>query len=293
MVQQPQKRRGAALVVGVLAGGAGLLQWAASPSVRSFIAPEVGVAPHAAAPFVADSACMRMPEARGEAAPRTMMRGRYPNRSGNNRQGGPRNPIWVTRKAVLAYSVKDEETNEPAAGVLRRMWDMYDMDFEKMRCEQSRYFRLRQKNKEWREKFEHNIWRRDKKRRSRKELEEEWQQWMRTVGRKMGLTQPILYGGPMAQMTPEEEEVFTPSKGVNHFAHIDKTPGLIRYKEAFSEMEDMKPGRWNHDGTAEMMFKIWRRPLTKYPFDIGTLRKRTRGKVAHGNVMGGGLPGAV
>jgi len=211
------------------------------------------------------------------------MRGKYPNRSGKNLQGGPRNPIRVNRKPVLAYALNDEENKEPGGSVLRRMWEMYDMNFEKMVFERARYWRLKAQRKKWTADYKMNLGRRRKERRLKRQLEEDWQQWMRTTGRKQGLTEPVIYNGPLIKMSPEEEENFTPGKGINPFKGLDKSLGKIRWKEAWGEMEDMKPGRWNHDGTAEMMFKIWRRPLHKHPYDIGN--KGKRGPVTRGNVM--------
>ena len=86
---------------------------------------------------------------RGEAVPKTQMRGRYADgdRSRKNNQGGGRLPIPCQRNPVLAYANADE--NEPGASVLRRMVDMYDLEHCRMVGERQRYFRLEHRDRKF------------------------------------------------------------------------------------------------------------------------------------------------
>merc|ERR1719195_1393525 len=106
-----------------------------------------------------------------------------------------------------------------------------------MVAEKSRYFGLEAQDKKWRADFSMRTGRRRKERRVKQQLEEEWAQWMRTTGRKKGLTEPVIYNGPIVKMTPEEEEAFEPATGINPFKNNEKTMGKIHWKEAWGEME--------------------------------------------------------
>mmetsp|Transcript_124498 Transcript_124498/g.311316 ORF Transcript_124498/g.311316 Transcript_124498/m.311316 type:complete len:297 (-) Transcript_124498:138-1028(-) len=278
-------RRRGPIVVGFLAGCAALV--GPSSLREAFMAPARGaIGQVPAAPMVAASAELRLEEARGDATPRTQMHGRYPDRSRKNLQGGPELPIRVNRKPVLAYSINDEENKEPGGSVLRRMWEMYDMNYEKMVAERQRYFRIKAQRQKWVNSFWMETGRKRKERRLRLEREQEWQQWMRTTGRKQGLSDPVVYNGPIIKMSKEEQDkMMSVDKGAGFLKSVaPKKPGkpVKGWKKTWGDMEDMKPGRWNHDGTAELMFKIWKRPLHKHPYDIG---KKLTGVVRRGNVM--------
>merc|ERR1719382_1584773 len=127
---------------------------------------------------------------------------RYPERSGINNQGGPRTMISINWKPVLAYSVNDEEMREPGGSVLRRMWEMYDMNFNRMVCERQRYFRSYKKRRRWTNSFWMETGRKRNDRNKRLGMEEEWTQWLRTTGRKQGLSDAVKYDGPAIKMTP-------------------------------------------------------------------------------------------
>mmetsp|Transcript_87785 Transcript_87785/g.271844 ORF Transcript_87785/g.271844 Transcript_87785/m.271844 type:complete len:316 (-) Transcript_87785:59-1006(-) len=245
-----------------------------------------------AVPWVAASAAERLDTPRGEREPLTQLRGRYKEgtRSRKNQQGGGRLPIRMNRKPVLAYSITitDEpqvETKEPGSSVLRRMWDMYDMDFNKMAAERQRYFRPPGRKAQWESDFRGRLNRRTKIRNTQLKQEAEWLDWMRREGRKLGLTEPIPYTGPPLKLTPEEEAASEPEamkKRVGGEENFKRNilPNLPKGKERLPK--DIEPGQWNDEGP-ENIFKIWRRPLCKWPYDIG---KRGRwGPVVRGIVM--------
>mmetsp|Transcript_9479 Transcript_9479/g.26652 ORF Transcript_9479/g.26652 Transcript_9479/m.26652 type:complete len:214 (+) Transcript_9479:663-1304(+) len=199
------------------------------------------------------------------------MRGRYATgtRSRKNNQGGGRLPISITRNPVLSYSIG--ENKEPSSSVLRRMWDNYDMDFNKMVALQSRYFRPDYRRKQWTADYNMRQGRNSRLRRKKQDAELEWQEWMRRRGRRMGLTEAVVFNGPKLKMTPEEDansEHEAVKKFVGTPENFKKNimPKMPKGKDLLPE--DIQPGKWKDQGP-ENIFKIWRRPLHKWPYDIG------------------------
>lgn len=222
---------------------------------------------------------------RGESSPRTQMRGQYKEgRSRKNMQGGGRLPIRVNRNPVLAYSKGD--SNEPGGSVLRRMWDMYDLDFNKMVAMRQRYHRPGYRNKKWTADYNMRLGRRKKDLKVKKVLETEWQQWMRTEGRKQGFLEPILFAGPPLKLTPEEDAACEPSVIKAKIPSVEemKKNWLPRLPKGRAKLgtDELEPGKWNDDGP-DNIFKIWKRPLHKWPYDIG--KRGRKGPVVRGVVM--------
>lgn len=214
---------------------------------------------------------------RGEAVPRTQLHARYPDRSRKNLQGGGRLPIRVNRNPVLGYSKAGE--NEQNVRVLNRMFDMMDFDFAMMVQQRQKYFRPEYRKKKWTADFKMRAGRRKKEMRLKREFNEEWAQWMRSEGRRQGLTDPIVYNGPKVKEDPDEE-----------YADIDEWKKMISPDTFLSRKHvgkgrdalpvEIEPGKW--DDGPESIFNVFKRPLHKFPYDIG---KDGTGNVVVGIVM--------
>lgn len=247
-----------------------------------FGAPSVFVAPAAPAggpeavssPFVAGGGALETP--RGDAEPLTQMHAKYPDRS--RLQGGGRLPIRVQRKPVLGYAqasgirsknMKTADLERPS-GVINRMFDMMDMDYNIMQQAFKRYFRPEYRRVKWLGDWKQKRGRRTVQRRAKQRYDEEWQAWMRTVGRKQGLTKPVTFSGPLAPATPEELELDEWKKTLS--------PNMFKRKIApYRDPEiapDMLPGQW--DDGPQSIFKAWRRPLHKHPYDIAKPTKLSK-----------------
>eukprot|EP00929_Paragymnodinium_shiwhaense_P034303 TRINITY_DN1868_c0_g1_i1.p1 TRINITY_DN1868_c0_g1~~TRINITY_DN1868_c0_g1_i1.p1 ORF type:complete len:290 (+),score=59.25 TRINITY_DN1868_c0_g1_i1:95-964(+) len=237
-----------------------------APSV--FVAPTTSAASAVSSPWVAGSAAERMQESRGEAEALTQMHGRYPDRSRKNAQGGGRLPIRVQRHPVLGYAqaagvranMKTSDLEKPS-GVINRMFDMMDMDYNMMQQAFKRYWRPEYRRVKWLGDWKQKRGRRTVQRRIKQRYEEEWAAWMRTKGRQSGLTTPIAFKGPLVPATPEELEIEEWRKTV--------TPEMLRRKPTWEEKipYDMAPGKWDDGPTS--IFNAWKRPLHKHPYDIG------------------------
>lgn len=227
----------------------------------------VGLAPLASTP-------------RGERAA-TQLRARYDR---TRALGGGRLSISMNRKPVFGYALADvsnSDKTEPAGRVVNRMWDMIDLDYTLMIQTRQRYQQADHMLAKWTADWKMRAGRKRKAFRLKRQFEEEWQQWMRTEGRMMGLTKPIVYNGPIVNMEADDE-----FKTVAEWrkATTAETIQEAKLKGVGKHARDMipidcLPGQWV-DGE-ESIFKIWKRPLHKYPYDIGT-RGTTR--VVHSNV---------
>jgi len=221
---------------------------------------------HALHPFAGEQ-----PEIpRGEAVPKTQMRGRYADgdRSRKNNQGGGRLPIPCQRNPVLAYANAGE--NENGASVLRRMLEMYDMDYARLIGERQRYFRQPLRQQQWTANANMRAGARRKANRIKKQYEEDWQEWMRREGRRQGLTKPLIWSGPPLPRTDEEleeakkkEQASKPSE--DEYAEWKKAQPKL-WQIVPKECEE---GQWPEEDDPENIFKIFQRPMRKTPYDIG------------------------
>jgi len=207
---------------------------------------------------------------RGEAVPKTQMRGRYADgdRSRKNHQGGGRLSIPVQRNPVLAYATADP--NEPGASVLRRMVEMWDMDFGRREAERQRYFRAPPRNRKFIADWNMRQGARKKDQRIKKQYEEDWQDWMRREGRSQGLTKPLIWSGPPLPKTDEELEEAKKKERASKPSEDE----YIEFRKTKPKPWQMVPkeceeGQWYEEDDPENIFKIWKRPLNKKTYDIG------------------------
>jgi len=272
---------------------------AALVSPVNFLAPlgshaHGGVESSVGSPWVSGHPEEKLDVPRGQAVPRTRVHGKFPDRSRKNQQGGGRLPIRTNRKPVLAYSQAGvigsqagvsgrQGLKEQPNTVLRRMWDMYEFDFNKMVTLRNRYFLPDYRKKQWTANFNMRTGRRSKLNRIKRQYSTDWAYWMRTEGRRQGLQDPIIFTGPPLTLTPEED------KASDKEVIKKKLPSAQEFRDNWMKLvpkpkdalpEDIQPGKWNDDGP-DNIFKIWKRPLHKYPYDIG---KRGKNKVTRGNV---------
>jgi len=222
---------------------------------------------------------------RGDVVPKTQMRGRYADgdRSRKNNQGGGRLPIPCTRNPVLAYASAGE--NEGGASVLRRMTQMYDLEHCRMIGERQRYFRLDFLTRKFTADWSMRSGARRKKNRIKRQYEEDWQEWMRREGRKQGLSKPLIWSGPSLPRTEEElDEAQKKQK-----ASMPSEDEYAEWKKKQPKLWQIVPkqceeGQWYEEDDPENIFKIFKRPLRKTPYDIGK-RGDARKCPSPGNVL--------
>ena len=115
---------------------------------------------------------------------------------------------------VLAYSITEENNdgriNENPGSVLRRMYDMAEMDFNKMAGMRDRYWRPGYRRSKWVADYNMRSGRKKKEAKIRRQYETDWQEWMSTVGRQRGLTDPVLFNGPPLKLSEEDDAATDP-----------------------------------------------------------------------------------
>jgi len=228
------------------------------------------------------------PEAhRGDAEPRTVMHGKWPDRT--RPHGGGKHVFRMNRKPVLGYAVAEVQNKdkiiEPAASVLRRMRAMVDTEHVFMAAERQRYFRPKEINRKWTADYNMRMGRRKKLRKVKDRFEEAWQQWLRTEGRSQGLTEPVKFEGPKLGhwMTEELDEASDPKVMLKSLPSKQDMKSMKENKKKWGKLipQDIMPGQWNDEGE-DNIFKIWKRPMHKQPYDIG---KRGSNHVVRGQVF--------
>merc|ERR1712187_88456 len=84
-----------------------------------------------------------------------------------------------------------------------------------MALQRQQYFRSPPQRRRWTGDFSCRTGRRRKENRIKRQYEEEWGYWMRTEGRKQGLTDPIIFNGPpLGHMVTEEWDEATDVKNL-------------------------------------------------------------------------------
>eukprot|EP00930_Biecheleria_cincta_P082794 TRINITY_DN72445_c0_g1_i1.p1 TRINITY_DN72445_c0_g1~~TRINITY_DN72445_c0_g1_i1.p1 ORF type:complete len:287 (-),score=49.53 TRINITY_DN72445_c0_g1_i1:19-879(-) len=262
----PRERiRSPALVLAVLLGLSGLL---GLPSL-GFLAPTaLGSATADAGAWI----CGMQAEA-SATEPRTAMRA-SPDRT--RKLGGGRLRQTMNRKPVHGYSIADVKEGvitETAASVLRRLRAMIDQDHVNMVTQRQMFFRKAPMKNKWTKDFRWKLNRRLKLRRAKSDFEAAFQGWMRTQGRDMGFTQPVKFEGPkLAEwLTPELDKATDPERVFKILpSRAEFRADRKKYEKGWSHYipSDLEPGKWNPDEEADI-FKIWKRPLHKHPYDIG------------------------
>lgn len=215
------------------------------------------------------------------------MHGRYPDRSRKNNQGGGRLPITFNRKPVLAYSYTDMDPNAPESSnsVIRRMWDMYDMNYNKMALQRQQYFRSEARSKKWTADFNMRVGRKKKEQRIKRQYDEEWAYWLRTEGRSRGMTDPIIFEGPpLAHLrTPETDkasELVNMQKAYGTEAEVKERWKTLPSAREMLPVEVTTPGSWDYG--EKNIFRYYKRVLNVKPYSIG---KRGGKKMVEGNVL--------
>jgi hypothetical protein len=161
------------------------------------------------------------------------------------------------------------------------MFDMMDLDFGVMVTNRQRYFRPEYRKTKWTADWKMKAGRRKKQLRMKRQFDVEWAQWMRSEGRRQGLTDPLVYHGPIVKDDPDEEyadlgewkKMLSPDT-----FRTRKAEGVGKGRDALPV--DIEPGKW--DDGPESIFKVFKRPLHKFPYDIG---KDGTGNVVVGIVM--------
>lgn len=230
----------------------------------------------------------RMEVPRSEMEPQTVM---YVAEDERTRpHGGGRHVINMNRKPVLGYSVaatRDGKIDEPASSVLNRLRRMVDSDYVNMVTLRQATFRPDYRKKLWTADYKMRMGRKMKLNRVKSRFEAAWQQWLRTEGRRQGLTEPITFNGPplAAMYTKEMDDATDPDVYMKNWPSKQemKTDPKFRKKLPMSYFipVDIQPGKWNDNGP-DNIFKLWKRPLHKHPYDIG---KRGTNHVVRGNVF--------
>eukprot|EP00440_Ansanella_granifera_P053851 gb/GFBE01058379.1/.p1 GENE.gb/GFBE01058379.1/~~gb/GFBE01058379.1/.p1 ORF type:complete len:282 (+),score=63.00 gb/GFBE01058379.1/:1-846(+) len=253
-----------------------------SLSSLNFLAPGSGGIAKATLPI----AGLEAP--RGDAEPRTAMHARFPDRSRNH--GGGRTVFTMNRKPVLGYSIadiRDGKIAESAISVLRRLRSMVDEDHVNMITMRQEFFKPDYRKKLWTADYNQRMGRRMKLRKLKAKFEAEWNQWMRTEGRSQGLLEPVRYDGPKlgSYMTKELDEASEPDAVLKVLPSKQDMKTNKRYAmKGWSKLfpADMMAGQWEDAEADDNIFKIWKRPLHKQPYDIG---KRGSNHVVRGNVF--------
>ncbi|CAE8679740.1 unnamed protein product [Polarella glacialis] len=232
----------------------------------------------------------RMEAPRGDTEPRTIMYNKPPNDRTRPHGSGRHTPM-TNRKPVLAYSVADKrganDQLEPATSVLGRLKRMMDTDYVSMVTMRQQFFRPDYRKKQWTADYNQRVGRKLKLRRVKERFDNAWQQWLRTEGRRRGLTEPIEFEGPKLAkyFTKEMDDASNPDVFQKNWPSKEemKTDPKFKNKLPWAAFvpEEVEPGKWNDDSD-ENIFKIWKRPLHKHPYDIG---KRGSNHVVRGNVF--------
>lgn len=283
----PARKRGRASTLAALLSVAFAGLWASHGDLSFMSGASPLIAPVPFGGWLASRPTDRMQTPRGEVVPRTQLRGRYKdgNRSGQNHQGGGRKPMCINRRASFAYASKrlptGEVNTENTGSLLRRCWDMYDVEYNLMIGNRQRFHRTEREMKRFCADFMMQRGSRRCKRRMKQQLEEGWLNWMKVNGAKAGLLKPIIFDGPLLKWTPEEEEeqakfkletriditrVCNPRGRKVFLAYERRLRKEGKFKKKVPCRETL-PGQWNGD-SPENIFKIWRRPLHKYAFDV-------------------------
>lgn len=189
--------------------------------------------------------------------------------------------MLIKRHPVLAYSTTTEERDqrapENANSVLRRMWDMYETDFNKMVLMRQKHYRPPYQARKFKADFFMRTGRKRKDQRMKRQYQEEWLYWMRTEGRKKGLTEPVVFNGPkLGHLFTEEIDQLTEKERLRKAlpATVEEMKEDMKNKKKVPSALDRIPpevadGMWVDDPDADMnIFRLWKRPMHKWPYDL-------------------------
>jgi hypothetical protein len=196
--------------------------------------------------------------------------------------GGGRKFIPVRRKPCLAYAVARKPDGssysrpEPGGVVLRRMWEMYDQDYVKMCALRQRYHWGKGDQHKWRKwtaDYYMGMKRKKSQSRLRRQMDETWNNYMATVGKKLGLQEPIIYEGPTVSITEEEDQQSEPSYAEKNkpapMGIYEKHQMRRKLKHEHPVWNEMKAGQWPEDvGQPDWIFRLFKRPLKRDVYDV-------------------------
>jgi len=234
---------------------------------------------------VAGDVAERLEVSRSQLQPRIQMKADQEDRT--RPHGGGRRPIYINRRPALGYSYSPKgqgDRNETGRAVMRRMLRMLDQNYNRLTAMRQKHFRAPNVDKKFKADFFMRLGRRRKEQQRKKDQDAEWQRWMRTEGGKLSLTEPLVFNGPKAKLTKEEDKLSEPS-ALRKLVPSEKVftdewmPKFPSYKETWPV--DTQPGNWDNDSELNI-FKIWKRPLLKYPYDIPHFRTK---KIKRGRVL--------
>eukprot|EP00933_Yihiella_yeosuensis_P054143 TRINITY_DN52512_c0_g1_i1.p1 TRINITY_DN52512_c0_g1~~TRINITY_DN52512_c0_g1_i1.p1 ORF type:complete len:295 (+),score=29.96 TRINITY_DN52512_c0_g1_i1:77-961(+) len=222
----------------------------------------------------------KMDVPRSIAEPRIVMYegNKHPDRTATN--GGGKHTITTNRKPVLGYSMadtvqtsKDVQSLERSGGVFARLRNMLEYDHLSMITLRQKHFRKTHEKGLWTRDYSFRIKRREKLQRAKESFESAWQQWLQVEGRRQGLTEPVKFDGPKLAkyLTPEMDAASEPDTALKNFPSKEerRTDPKWRKGKNYNVLNpvDLQPGKWNDDGD-DNIFKIFKRPLHKYPVDV-------------------------
>lgn len=192
-------------------------------------------------------------------------------RSDGLKGAGHHNDNFRKGKSVLAYA----KAGKSASGVtsdsttIRRMWEMYDMEYNNMAIQRQMYWRTKHFYKAWMRDWKMMRGEKRTKRKIKDGYDAQWTFWMRTKGKALGLQQPVTYDGPpLAHLKPEN---FTAISKVA-FENLPTPEQFKRNgdtkKKGWKKLHpwDIHPGKYIEG--EEAIHNVFPQPLKKHLVDI-------------------------
>jgi len=134
---------------------------------------------------------------------------------------------------VVEVDAADFNSRLNKMGVGRLYCGGYDMDFHKLTAVRQRYFRPGYRDKKWVADYNMRLGRRSNRNKKKRQLEDDWMQWMRTEGRARGYQDPVVFKGPpMAAALTRQVD-------------IDTDPYTIRNRPEFASEQELTMGYHN------------------------------------------------
>lgn len=241
------------------------------------------------APWVSSSVTERMEAPRGESEARTQMRNRLKDEDRTRKQGGGRNSVSMSRKPVLGGVQKNVNSfggEEKAGSVVSRLFGQVDMNFATMTAQRKRFFRPLWRDKNWIKDYNFRLRGQSTKAVKDQLVETQWKAWISTVGKKRGYLEPVTFDGPAlagqddVDFNALKQKYGTPQE-LSKFFKMDEPEEKKTPMERAPDW--VKDGKFPAKDDPENMFNVWKRPLHRYPYDIG--RRGSKTKYTRGNVV--------
>lgn len=211
---------------------------------------------------------------------------RFPRKRADGMPGCANGKGSGRRQSVLAYAkagVNNKGTMSDPTTV-RRMWDMYEMEYCNMAIARQRYWWGKHRYQKWMDDWKMQRGEKRKKASVKDSWDQQWLQWMRTEGRKFQLQEQIVYNGPpLGHLLPENAEELEKEAWAN-FPPSDeqfrKDGGFKRKGWKKCHFPEMEPGQYTEGETA--LHNVFPHPLKRHLIDVdfrGYGRKSRRDKV--------------